>query len=291
MLDSLHYQCSLLCANLHTILKKNKCSLRRIHKCRRIHCWLSSTKGFYIPKRTGFLHSTTTYTNHFDQHLRSVVINPISFLQTKTKSVLHLCLLQCGDVQLNPGPTACSGARNRQRQPKHPFTVCVKGVISTSKAVVCESCNRKTHIKCTGDRSTQRYDNFIQNNDLKFYCTQCSLQVLPHNVDLNESTTDDLHEDNHHSLPSGADNDHFQCFSRKGVHFIHLNARSLHPKIDELRIIAAKSKAAVISITETWLDESATDGEISVGGYCVVRKDRNRNGGGVCTFIWDDFAF
>lgn len=38
--------------------------------------------------------------------------------------------------------------------------------------------------------------------------------------------------------PSTADSDHFQCFSRKGMHFIHLNVHSALPKISEIRYIA-----------------------------------------------------
>jgi hypothetical protein len=87
------------------------------------------------------------------------------------------------------------------------------------------------------------------------------------------------------------DQENFTCFNRRGLHFIHLNTRSLLPKITELRIIAQKTKAAVISITESWLDESISDNEISIQGYSVIRKDRNREGGGVCTFINNDIAF
>jgi hypothetical protein len=34
----------------------------------------------------------------------------------------------------------------------------------------------------------------------------------------------------------------------KGMHFIHVNARSILPKMSELRIMAKKSKAAVIAM-------------------------------------------
>ena len=85
--------------------------------------------------------------------------------------------------------------------------------------------------------------------------------------------------------------EHFECFKKKGLHFLHLNARSLLPKISELKLITARSKAAVISITESWLDSSVTNTEIDIEGYNVIRKDRNRNGGGVCVYIRDDLAF
>jgi hypothetical protein len=83
----------------------------------------------------------------------------------------------------------------------------------------------------------------------------------------------------------------FECFNLKGLHFIHLNARSLLPKIPELRIIANKSKASVIAISETWIDNSVTDSEISIENYCVLRQDRNRSGGGVCVYVRSNLAF
>jgi len=47
----------------------------------------------------------------------------------------------------------------------------------------------------------------------------------------------------------------------------------------------------VISITESWLDNTVTNAEIHVEGYNVVRLDRSRHGGGVCVYIRDDIAF
>ena len=44
-------------------------------------------------------------------------------------------------------------------------------------------------------------------------------------------------------------------------------------------------------MSETWLDESVTDSEIWIDNYSIVRKDRSRNGGGVCTFIRNDISF
>ncbi|CAC5366846.1 unnamed protein product [Mytilus coruscus] len=82
----------------------------------------------------------------------------------------------------------------------------------------------------------------------------------------------------------------FKCF-QKGMHFIHLNARSLLTKIPELQTIAFKTKAAVISVTETWFDETITNTEANIPGYTILRKDRNRCGGGVCMYIKENLAF
>lgn len=84
-------------------------------------------------------------------------------------------------------------------------------------------------------------------------------------------------------------NSDYKCFDKKGLHFVHLNVRSLLPKLDELRILARNTRAACICITETWLDESIFDSEIE--NYIVRRKDRNRQGGGVCIYVRSDLAF
>lgn len=87
------------------------------------------------------------------------------------------------------------------------------------------------------------------------------------------------------------DNSEYKCFEKKGLHFVHLNIRSLLPKLDELRIIARNSRAACICITETWLDETVFDLEIQLENYSLRRKDRNRHGGGVCIYVRSDLAF
>ena len=61
--------------------------------------------------------------------------------------------------------------------------------------------------------------------------------------------------------------------------------------MSEIRKIADKTKAAVIGISESWLDSSVTDNEIKLDDYSITRNDRNRNGGGVCTYVRNNFAF
>ena len=43
-------------------------------------------------------------------------------------------------------------------------------------------------------------------------------------------------------------------FSKKGLHFLHLNVRSLPPKIEEIRQLVKKSEVGVICLTESRLD-------------------------------------
>ena len=55
----------------------------------------------------------------------------------------------------------------------------------------------------------------------------------------------------------------FEVFTRKRVHFIHLNINSPLPKIDKLRHIAKNSNAAVTGISETKLDNTGYDYEVA----------------------------
>ena len=94
------------------------------------------------------------------------------------------------------------------------------------------------------------------------------------------------------SLNPGPTHQHkLQClndwniFKSRGLHFIHLNISSLLPKIEELRIIAKSTNAAIIGISESKLDESVLELEIEIDDYKILRCDRNRHGGGVACYI------
>ena len=90
-------------------------------------------------------------------------------------------------------------------------------------------------------------------------------------------------------------NDHltenWKTFRNRGLHFIHLNINSLLPKIDKLREIVKISNPTVIGITETKLDSSISHSEISIDGYCAIRRDRNRKGGGVICYVTNKICY
>ena len=83
----------------------------------------------------------------------------------------------------------------------------------------------------------------------------------------------------------------WNVFRSKGIHLIHLNVNSLLPKIDEIRYIAQRTKAAVIGITESKFDESIFQSEIEIGNYDLLQCDRNRDGGGVACYIRSDISY
>ena len=51
------------------------------------------------------------------------------------------------------------------------------------------------------------------------------------------------------------------------------------------------SPLEVLAINESKLDNSIADGEINIPGYNLIRKDRNRSGGGVALYIKDHLSF
>ena len=83
----------------------------------------------------------------------------------------------------------------------------------------------------------------------------------------------------------------WQHFSNRGLHLIHLNINSLLPKIDELRYIAKKTKAAVIGILESKLDNTVLDSEIYIENYEIIYFDRKRQGGGLACYIRSSISY
>ena len=73
----------------------------------------------------------------------------------------------------------------------------------------------------------------------------------------------------------------------KGLHFIHLNINNFSPKIEELRIIAKSTNAAIIGISESKLEES----EINIDNYKVLWRERNRHGGGEACYIRNKLSY
>ena len=89
--------------------------------------------------------------------------------------------------------------------------------------------------------------------------------------------------------PGSIQNDHlkenWKTLRNRGLHFIYLNINSLLPKTDELREIVKISNSTGIDNTETKLDNSTGDPEISIDGCSAIGRDRNRKGGGVIYYV------
>ncbi|CAB3980684.1 RNA-directed DNA polymerase from transposon BS [Paramuricea clavata] len=72
--------------------------------------------------------------------------------------------------------------------------------------------------------------------------------------------------------------------SLKGFRVGYLNIASLVKHVDELKIYLEKEPLDVLSINETRLDEIISTDTVSIPGYNMVAKNRNRQGGGVAIY-------
>lgn len=70
-----------------------------------------------------------------------------------------------------------------------------------------------------------------------------------------------------------------------------INARSLKNKIDELKVFLRTKPVNVACLTETWLDDSVENKEVSFSHFITHRADRSgdKKGGGLCCLVDDSF--
>ena len=70
--------------------------------------------------------------------------------------------------------------------------------------------------------------------------------------------------------------------------FLNINGLSTH--VDELGVYLATNDIDILA-NEIKLDESIMEGEINIGGYDIVQRDRKRRGGGECFFVKSSINF
>ena len=61
--------------------------------------------------------------------------------------------------------------------------------------------------------------------------------------------------------------------------------------VHEIRIMLTKYPFDTLAINETKPDSSIFDSEIDINGYAIIRKDRNRNGGGIALYIKNNISY
>ena len=196
-------------------------------------------------------------------------------------------LLLSGDIHLHPGPTY------------YPCSLCNKSV---QKGLPCYQCGLWVHKRCDkiSDLDYDRYSR-VPKNEATYVCLSCKRKSRDNYLDQlpfaevsfsehspEESNTSNLDIDIEEHLTG---TDIWANFMQRGLHFLHLNINSLLPKIDEVRLIANKTNAAVIGISESKLDKSVLDGKVGIDGYEIKRYDRDRHGGGVACYIRKDLVF
>ena len=71
----------------------------------------------------------------------------------------------------------------------------------------------------------------------------------------------------------------------RGFMLAALNITGIPGHIDELRIYMSSTCIDILTVKETRLDHTISSGEVTVSGYVLERKDRNRDGGGVALYV------
>lgn len=71
----------------------------------------------------------------------------------------------------------------------------------------------------------------------------------------------------------------------KTLNIVYYNARSLLPKLDELRVMVEDSHPDVVCVTESWLCCEISNDELALPNYQLFRRDRDRHGGGVLIYV------
>ena len=74
-----------------------------------------------------------------------------------------------------------------------------------------------------------------------------------------------------------------QCFNKRGLHFVHLNTRSVLAKIDESRLLSKQTRAACICIWETWLDDTIFG--MDVHAHTITMPISILTSNGIVTYI------
>ena len=107
---------------------------------------------------------------------------------------------------------------------------------------------------------------------------------------LDESHSGSEHIQSALDLASDQTDEITQLSKRKRSHIhnpliTHLNINSLRYKIIDLRKIISYTDIDLISITETKIDSSFPDAQFLTENYLTFRRDRNKHGGGILTFV------
>ena len=81
--------------------------------------------------------------------------------------------------------------------------------------------------------------------------------------------------------------------AQQGYSICHINARSITAanRLEQIEaFIKTENNFDIVAISETHIDHTVCDSRINIDQYVVHRRDRNRNGGGVCIYIHEELS-
>jgi exonuclease III len=85
--------------------------------------------------------------------------------------------------------------------------------------------------------------------------------------------------------------DEFAYPKLKGFKIGQLNITSLVKHVEKFRIFIHEQPIDILCIDKPRLDNSISSAEVEICGYEIVRRDRNRNGGGVAIYLCNNIPY
>eukprot|EP00794_Sanderia_malayensis_P001797 gene1797-2003_t len=134
--------------------------------------------------------------------------------------------------------------------------------------------------KC-GKVTLKDYKDLEEKHSFDWICPKCRRRE--------GSYTDNVNLDNtgQHITNEEVSNIKDRLSQQPGLKVGHLNADGLRGKLPEIRQLLQETQLDILiylAITETKLSATVNDNDVCIDGYFVVRKDRDRNGGGVLIY-------
>ena len=163
-----------------------------------------------------------------------------------------------------------------------PCKICIDPVYNGQRAIQCDKCQEWTHAHC-GEVSGEEYEMFQQQQDTKWLCLACC------DANFSFSDLDDTASSTDTTETLDRESGKKKTVNRNKLKLIVINFQSMSNKKAELEAIIDQSRPDLIASTETWLDPSMPDSEITPEGFQVHRKDRkNETYGGVLLLYRED---
>ena len=81
-----------------------------------------------------------------------------------------------------------------------------------------------------------------------------------------------------------------KVFSMRGLYILHLNLRSIFPKIEEIRLLSSNCKVWVLCPKHCMMVRLKKTSEIEAKNYVVIISDRNCKGRGICISVRSDIG-
>ena len=97
------------------------------------------------------------------------------------------------------------------------------------------------------------------------------------------STSSNSQNIGYHSLPSISP-DSSSSSSSHNLNVFYFNARSLLPKLDDLKLLCSAHSPDIICIVESWVSSDISNLEISLPNFLCFHLDCNRHGGSIVVF-------